>query len=174
MRRKEQKQPVLEGGEGDLLAGTLHVRTVRVDGERAQSDGAPACRLRAPEHAGDARQKLARAEGLGDVVVSPELEPGNGGELVARRGEEHDGQLGHCLLEGSADGKAVAFGKGDVKQDEGVRTRAVAAGGERAGKRRRLRGSGVDRIALALKKLSQGGDDGSPTSSRSKSCWTLS
>ena len=106
------------------------------------------------------RELLARAEGLGDVVVSPELEPGNGGELVARRGEEHDGQLGYCLLEGSADGKAVAFGKGDVKQDEGVRTRAVAAGGERAGKRRRLRGSGVDRIALALKKLSQGGDDG--------------
>ena len=68
----------------------------------------------------DAREELARAEGLGDVVVCTHLDAGNGGELVARSGEEDDRELRQCLLERRADGESVALGQGHVEKHERI------------------------------------------------------
>ena len=116
MVQKDQQQPVFQRGEKDLLPVFCHGGAVGVHAHGAgrQHGGAPPG---APQDAADAREQLPRTEGLCDIVVRAQLQPGDDAELVARRTEEDHGAL-TALLDRRADGKAVAVVQPHVEKNE--------------------------------------------------------
>ena len=145
---KEEKQPVLERGERDLLSVQLHVCAVGVDAHSPEAQHRP-LGVRAADGGVDAGHELARAEGLGNVVVRPHGEARHGVELVVGGGEEDHRHVRRRGLDGVADGKAVALREREVHEREGV-ARAGPAG-ELDGAR--LGGGGVHDKALVGQKL---------------------
>jgi hypothetical protein len=92
----------------------------------------------AAQHAADARQQLARLEGLRQVVVGAHLEAEDAVErLVA--GGEHDDRQGRRRAQLAAQGQAVVAGQVQVEHDQvGARFverlphRRAVGGGQRA------------------------------------------
>ena len=72
----------------------------------------------APEHAGDPGDDLAGREGLGDVVVRPELESDDSVDLVVAGGDEEDRRPVALATQDPAHGDAVNPGEADVEEHD--------------------------------------------------------
>ena len=106
MIEKGQKQAVFKRGEEKLLPGFGRSPAHGIDGDIAQRDDALAAPGEAQDIA-DARDQLPRPEGLGNVVVCPQLKAGDGAEFIPRSRQEDDRQA-VFRLDRLADRKAVA------------------------------------------------------------------
>src|SRR5205814_6028882 len=105
----------------DRRAGDRHVARVAPQDDVAGGEhGVLAALLGAPEDRLDARRELARRERLRDVVVRPELEPGDPVGLLVAGGEHHDRHL-RVRPHPAADLEAVDAGEADVEHDEAHR-----------------------------------------------------
>ena len=74
-------------------------------------------RLRAPEHSGDPRNQLARAERLWNVVVGTHLEPDDAIDFLAARGQQDHGYL-RRVADMAAEAQAVFARHHDVEHDK--------------------------------------------------------
>ena len=110
---------------------------------------------RAAQQRLDARQQLARLEGLGQVVVGAQLEADDAVDGLAARGEHQQRQAARAGVGAqlAREVEAVAVGQHEVEHQRVVRLLAqpVAAGGDRAG--------GVDRIAGTAQVLAHHGGE---------------
>ena len=119
----------LDVGELRLLAAQGHHAAAEVDRQVAALDrlllGRVADHPRAPQGGLDPAAELAHREGLGDVVVGADLEPGDLVGLAAFRGQHDDRHLA-ARAQLAADLDPVELGQHQVEDDE-VEARLVEA-----------------------------------------------
>ena len=130
----------LAGGQRDRLAALRHLEAGGVDDEVADRRGAGGsalggARARPTQHRPDARDQLARAERLGQVVVRAHREPDDLVDLLGARGQHQDvgvRELAHppadlqAVEPGSIRSSTIRSGWRVARQVEG--RRAVAGG----------------------------------------------
>jgi hypothetical protein len=123
------EQVELGGGEGDVLAGSPHLVAVLVQLE--VRDGQPhrpvfGAAAGAAQHGPDAGDDLFQAEGLGDVVVAAERQPGDLVVVGVAGGEEQHRHRVPGRAQSAQHHETVDVGQHDVEQHQvGV----VALGG---------------------------------------------
>ena len=109
----------LDGREMDLLAVAAHDPRVEVDVQAVDLDrGLPGRVAHAPQRGAEARHELARAEGLGHVVVGAGLERLDLRVLLAH-GAEHEDRHRGPLAQAPGELDAAAVGEHEV-DDRGV------------------------------------------------------
>ena len=116
------QQQELFRGEPDLAPAGRHDVPFEIDLDVAERERGVLGlqRRRAAEHGAHARDDLARAERLGDVVVGPELEPRDALLLFGARGD-HDDRHGAGLRvgpQGAADVAPVEPWEHDVQEKQ--------------------------------------------------------
>lgn len=118
---RERQRAVSEAG----VAGTK-VQQQRTDAELLALGGH---RLRAPQHRTDAREQLARVEGLAEIVIGAELEPDDAVDVVSPRGEHEDRRPLHGRLRAHllAQLEAVLARQHEVEQERIERLRLQRA-----------------------------------------------
>lgn len=114
MIQEYEQQPVFQRGKAQLLPVFAHAGALGVDAQRTDIQNG-LCPPRAAQHAADARDKLPRAEGLGDIVVCAEVQPRHNTVLVPGRTQEDHGRPA-ALLHSRADGKAVPVAQANIEQ----------------------------------------------------------
>ena len=97
----------------------------------------------AAQDGADARNQLARVEGLGQVIVSTQLQPDNLVDVVVARGEHEDGQVA-AGAQLTADLPSIKAGQHQVEHDQVRRPRQQLL------QRDLAVGGAVDLEALAL------------------------
>ncbi|MCO5614897.1 hypothetical protein L7F22_069182 [Adiantum nelumboides] len=119
MQQQVLEQVVLAAGQAQRCTGEDGPAGAAVQVQVAVDEDAGAHRRGGgpAEHGGDPQGQLARAEGLGDVVVGAELEPTDTVVLLAERGEEHDREVRSLRLQLAADRQAVPAGQHEVEDD---------------------------------------------------------
>src|SRR5229473_60552 len=121
-RSKVIEQPEFERAERNGLPGMTDAIRRRINGQFADLNGAGRVRrrLRAAEQRFDARQQFARAERLGDVIVSAHLEAHDAVGFFAARGEHENGQAIQRVVPANfpADIEPGNFGKHEVEKQE--------------------------------------------------------
>ena len=120
---------------GELARGERHLRAVAAQGARAEvelevaeGDGgvlARGCTGRvggraAAQHRVNARQQLARIEGLGQIVVGPHLQPHDAVHVLALGGEQDDRGLVLLAPQAAQDGQAILARHHKVEDQEVV------------------------------------------------------
>lgn len=150
-----------KGEQVELLGGKLQLAIGLPGAPRAdveanvggvQLGGRSAAQLRAHP-----RQQLPDAERLGDVVVAPGVQAGDGVQFTRLRGEEHHRHVGPGRARPAADLEPIEAGKADVQHQQVVAAFAGHPG--------RLEAVGrlLDLVALALQRADgQGLVDGAP------------
>ena len=148
------QQPELLGGQRHFLAAAQQPVAGQVQLAFAEMEH-PLLALAPPAqerlHPG---QKLLDAEGLGHVVVGPEVQPQHDVALLALGREHDDGHVQPVLADQAADLVAVDLGQHDVQQDQirpgvaGERQAPLPVGG------------GQDPIALELEVVLQAAEHG--------------
>ena len=130
LRGQEVEQVELLGGQVDRLAVALDGPAARVDPQLAEAHHVAGQRrgggLGPPQHGLDARDQLAGAERLGQVVVGAEPEPEDLVALLAlgRQHDDRDAALGAKL---AADFQAVDLGQHQVEDHQVRRRRELSA-----------------------------------------------
>src|SRR5271157_269875 len=121
MAGKVIEQAELRGGGGNQLAADHegHRRGINLNLTDLQGTGREGP-LEAAQHGLDAGHELARAEGLGDVVVGAELESENAVGFTALGGQKNDGHGGEAgsLANRTADFEAVFARNHDVENEQ--------------------------------------------------------
>ena len=101
-----------------------HKLTTGIQEQVAELDAVlPALRRGSPEHRPHPRHQLPWGEGLGDVVVDPDLEPPDLVLLFAAGGEEDDGHGSGALRPPQPAQQARIFGAIDILECRGLRAR---------------------------------------------------
>ena len=153
MLEEVQQKPVLQRRQEHLAAGFGHRRRGHIESHVPNREHVGR-RRRAPQRPADARDQLAGAEGLGDVVDGPHVEARHRGVLVVGGGEEDDRHLGGRLPGRGAHGEPVALGQRHIEQGDV----------EVLGRQRRtgpvLSRAGAHGKALAFQKIGQRPHDG--------------
>jgi hypothetical protein len=86
-----------------------------------RAGGAGNAGRRAPaQHRVDAREELARIEGLGEVVVGPHLQAHDAVDVVTLRGEHDDGRCIVLPAKAAADREAVLAWQHEIEHEEVV------------------------------------------------------
>jgi len=132
MGEKDAEQPVFRAGERDHRA--LGVDQVAPGGVEPPLGEAQLARIarwrglevrgqgaRSPQDRADAREQLARHEGLGQVVVGAHLEADDAVHVLAARGQHQDGGVGVCAAgraQVAAQAEAVLARHHHVEHDE--------------------------------------------------------
>ncbi len=115
--RQRAKQLVLVGGEGLALAIHRHLAGGQVDHQAAALETRRLAGLGPPQHRADARQELARIEGLGEIVVGAQLQPDDLVGVVAAR-RHHDHRRAPALADLAREREAVHAGQHQVDQED--------------------------------------------------------
>lgn len=118
MAHEEQKQAVFHGGQREFLAvagnaGLCRIQTDRADGKTICTGGVASAQDRF-----DARQQLAEAKGLCDIIIGPQLQPHDGAALFFVYGQKNDGRGGRMRLDFLAQGKPVAIRQIDIQNGQ--------------------------------------------------------
>src|SRR5215471_4073406 len=112
------EQRPLARGQLDPAAGPLHLARGRIERQVGQPQDRGAPLRAAPEQGAHSRQELVEREGLGQVVVGAEIEPGHLVGYAVARGEHDDRRVHAGLARGLEDAEAVALGQHDVEDDQ--------------------------------------------------------
>ncbi len=110
-------------GQGDPPGAALDPSPLEIDDQVAMADDPPATgvgkvAVRPPQEGLDAAHELAQPEGLGQVVVRPELEPDHLVDLVIAGGQHEDRHLGACRADTAEDLESIDPGQPHVQDHE--------------------------------------------------------
>ncbi len=121
MRHQERQQTVFRRAEADRAAVRQHPMPGLVERQAvARHPFLGPCGGAAAQHGLDARQQLARREGLGDVVIRAALEAGDLVGLLRARGQHDDRDVARILVAPQLPGQLQPAGvrQHPVEQDE--------------------------------------------------------
>ena len=118
LARQQVQQVELRAGQLHHHAVALYAAARGVDGQtlklqRARGNTGPWCPAPA-QHRLQARHQFTWLEGLGQIVVRPQLQPHHTVHHLAACGQHHDGQVA-LLADGAAQLEAVHFRQHDVE-----------------------------------------------------------
>lgn len=118
MARHRRQQLELRGRQTDLPVAHPHLPTLQVDDQipHPEDGGRGDLPLRPPQDRANPRHQLARAEGLGDVIVRPQLQAQHPILLHPRR-QDDDGHPG-LPSDGATDVEAIHARQHRVQDDK--------------------------------------------------------